>query len=261
MITRKILCLLQARRNESRIATVNIIETAKDNYNIFGCFRSYYKRTGNAAMIDAFEWFLWLMAYSFMGWAYESILCTVSHKKLINRGFLYGPICPVYGFGALVCIFVLGRSIENVFVLFLAGMFLSCTVEYITALLLEKMFGAKWWDYSKYRFNIRGRVSLLSTIIFGLMSVFLIKYIHPFVGDMIDTIPDGFKIVISFIMFTFVMIDLYITVRRLLLLNGRPVQIQSAAGCYLGQYLKTAEELKDSLLSKYEESKFDRHKK
>ncbi len=88
-------------------------------------------------MMVVLQWFLWFIVYSFMGWAYESAICSIEQKKFINRGFLKGPFCPVYGFGALACILLLYQSTENVVVLFVVGMFLTCAVEYITAVLLE----------------------------------------------------------------------------------------------------------------------------
>ena len=89
--------------------------------------------------------FLWFMIYSFFGWVYETIYCSIVERKFVYRGFLNGPYCPIYGFGALLDIFALGR-IENPAVLFLAGAVLTCSLEYFTGWLLETLFHAKWWD-------------------------------------------------------------------------------------------------------------------
>lgn len=202
------------------------------------------------------EWFLWLVAYSFIGWVYESTLCSITGKRLVNRGFLNGPLCPVYGFGALVTLLFLDQRVDNIVLLFIAGMLLTCTVEYITAVLLEKLFHAKWWDYSYMRFNFQGRVSLLGAIVFGLLAVLLIKVVHPFVGGLISELPSAVQIGLSMILFVIIMIDLYITVRHIWELNGRLREIQLAINGYLGQYAKRAEELKKSLMDNFEESKF-----
>ena len=140
-------------------------------------------------MIFLSQYFLWLITYSFLGWIYESAICSIDESRLVNRGFLNGPICPVYGFGALASILVLDQRTDNVIILFFAGMILTCTVEYITAVLLEKLFHAKWWDYSHHRINFQGRVCLLGALVFGFLSVLLIKYIHPFVGGLINQLP------------------------------------------------------------------------
>lgn len=208
-------------------------------------------------MLVLSKYFLWFITYSCMGWVYESIVCSIGERRLVNRGFLNGPLCPVYGFGSLASIFVLYHKMDNnVIVLFFAGMLLSCTVEYITAVLLEKLFNAKWWDYSNYRFNFQGRVSLIGAVVFGALSVLLIKYVHPIAVGLINQLPDWLQIALSLVIFIIVMLDLFVTVRHLLHLNARLKEIQTAINSFLGQYTKRAGELKDSILNKFEESDF-----
>ena len=118
-------------------------------------------------------WFLWLMIYSIIGWVYESTICSIGHRKLINRGFLNGPVCPIYGTGAVLVLLVLGR-IQNPVLLFFAGALVTCSLEYLTSWLMEKLFHARWWDYSKRKFNIGGRVCLIGAVVFGAFSVVLV---------------------------------------------------------------------------------------
>ena len=108
------------------------------------------------------QWFLWFMAYSFIGWAYESILCSIVGKRLVNRGFLNGPVCPIYGTGAVAVVWALGSFRDQVAVLFLLSAFLTTTLEYLTSWVMEKLFHARWWDYSGRLLNIHGRVCLLA---------------------------------------------------------------------------------------------------
>jgi len=189
------------------------------------------------------KYFLWFITYSVLGWVYESTVCSIDEHRVVNRGFLNGPLCPVYGFGAMASIFVLDQRTDNIIILFFAGMLLTCTVEYITAVLLEKLFNARWWDYSKYRFNFQGRISLIGAVVFGVLTVLLIKYIHPIANGLIDRLPDWMQIALSLIILIFVMSDLYVTVRHLLQLNSRLKEIQTAINGYLGQYTKRAGEL------------------
>ncbi len=211
-------------------------------------------------MLILSKYFLWFIAYSFVGWAYESAICSINERTLVNRGFLNGPLCPVYGFGALASIFILDMRTDNLFILFFAGMLIACTIEYITAVLLERLFNARWWDYSHYLFHIQGRVCLLGAVVFGVLVVLLIKYIHPFVGALIDQLPARWQIVLSVVIFTFLIVDLYITVRHLLLLNSRLQKMQLAINQFLKQYAQQAGVLKESLTSKFEESEFyNRH--
>lgn len=134
------------------------------------------------------KYFIWLILYSIMGWCYETTLCSVREKKFVNRGFLNGPYCPIYGWGAVMIILALGW-IQNPEILFVTGAVLTCTLEYITSYVMEKMFHARWWDYTNRKFNINGRVCLLGAVVFGSFSVILIKFLHPPIADVTDNMP------------------------------------------------------------------------
>lgn len=201
--------------------------------------------------------FLWFLIYSFIGWAYESILCSITGKKLVNRGFLNGPICPVYGCGALIIIFSLQSVADNVLVLFLSSMVLTTTLEYITSYLLETFFHAKWWDYSRYRFQINGRVCLLGSLVFGLLSVLLMLFIHPFVKEQVERIPDTPLLWITAVLLILFLCDIFVTVRHILQLNGRLQEIQEAINQYAQNSKEKAQHLKISLQERFENSEFN----
>lgn len=133
-------------------------------------------------------YFIWFVLYSVFGWVYESIYCSITHRKLINRGFLNGPYCPIYGTGAVAMIAILG-SVESATALFMSGAVLACTIEYITSYVMEKLFYARWWDYSNTKFNLNGRICLAGAIVFGAFAVVLIKFIHPFVARLTSFLP------------------------------------------------------------------------
>lgn len=151
------------------------------------------------------------MIYSVIGWMYETLICSVSAKKFVNRGFLNGPYCPIYGFGALFDILMLGR-IDNVILLFILGVLITCTLEYLTSYLMEKLFHARWWDYSERKFNINGRVCLLGAVVFGLFSVILIKLIHPFMVYCTNLLSDTAIYIISGIFIVGFLTDAVITI-------------------------------------------------
>lgn len=125
------------------------------------------------------RWFLWFVIYSFIGWVYESILCSVAGKKLVNRGFLNGPVCPIYGTGAVAVVFALSPLRDMPVALFFASAVLTTTLEYLTSWAMEKLFHARWWDYSQRFLNIHGRVCLRGFVAFGAMSVLEVRYVHP----------------------------------------------------------------------------------
>lgn len=139
-------------------------------------------------------WFFFI--YSFLGWVVEVSYQTYKLKTFINRGFLNGPLCPVYGFGMLAILVFLYDFHDNILLLFIGGFFLTSLLEFFTGWILERIFNKKWWDYSDMPFNIKGYVSLLFSLAWGLGVVLVIKLIHPpllfmvsffnnFIGDLI----------------------------------------------------------------------------
>lgn len=157
-------------------------------------------------------WFFWMLLYSVIGWIYESILCSVKNHRLINRGFLNGPYCPIYGSGALLIILVLGK-LRNPVLLFLLGALLACSLEYVTSYLMEKLFHARWWDYSERKFQLGGRVCLLGAVVFGAFSVLLVLVLHPPVARMTAAIPDGIFHAVSAVLFLLFAADCFVTIR------------------------------------------------
>ena len=124
--------------------------------------------------------FLLLLVYSFLGWCGEMVYCSAGQRKLCEkRGFLNGPLCPIYGHGALVVLLALDGGCENPLLTFFLGAILTSIVEYLTSYAMEKLFHMRWWDYSRYRFHLNGRVCLLNSTLFGLASVFLCHAANP----------------------------------------------------------------------------------
>ena len=111
----------------------------------------------------------------------ESIVRTISEKKLINTGFLHGPFCPIYGIGAIILFAFLDKFENNLILLFFVAIIVLTIWEYIVGWMLEKLFNTKYWDYSEQKFNIQGRVCLTNSICWGILGVLLVKYIHPFI--------------------------------------------------------------------------------
>lgn len=166
-------------------------------------------------MSIVYDYMLYFFIYSFLGWVCESIYCSFLEKKLINRGFLNGPVCPVYGIGALIIIIALWSYRDNSIAVFAMGIILTSLLEYLTATVLEKLFHAKWWDYSRYKFNINGKVCLLNSILFGFMSLFVIKILHPFIIDILSSINSVFLFIFSIFAMIVMIGDLIVTTKAL----------------------------------------------
>lgn len=131
----------------------------------------------------------YFIIYSFFGWVMESVLKTYLQKKPVNSGFLYGPFCPIYGFGAIFMFLFLQGFRDNIILLFVIAFFSLSLWEYIVGWLLEKIFHTKYWDYTGNKFNIKGRVCLLNSLFWGFLGVIFIRYMHPFIAEKIDIIP------------------------------------------------------------------------
>lgn len=177
-------------------------------------------------MNNFLNYFLYFFIYSFGGWICECIYCSIPAKKFINRGFLYGPYCPIYGFGALIVTVLLDGYLNNPVLVFFLGMLLTSLLEYVTSFVMEKLFNKKWWDYSHYKFNINGRVCLLNSALFGIMSLFVIYVLHPEVSDLINLIPLHYQAWVSLILFFLFAYDLFNTIKAQLRKNKDIAEIE-----------------------------------
>ncbi len=136
---------------------------------------------------------IYLVIYSFVGWCCECVYCFLINGKLVNRGFLYGPFCPIYGFGALSIIFALGALPQTVSAIFFGGMVVTSALEYATSWAMEQLFDAKWWDYSKQKWNLHGRICLLNSTLFGILCVILTFDMHPVISSWLVPFNVDFK--------------------------------------------------------------------
>ena len=133
------------------------------------------------------EAFLCFLIYSFIGWLWEDIMSIVKEHRFVNRGFLNGPYCPIYGVGGLVFLYA-GQFIDDPVPLFFIGGTIACILEYITSFTMEKLFKARWWDYSDWPLNLNGRICLYGFLAFGGASV-AIRYLHPHILSFVQSIP------------------------------------------------------------------------
>ena len=135
------------------------------------------------------EHILYYFLYSCLGWVCECLYCGIPAGHFINRGFLAGPYCPIYGCGAVLVVYVLEPFQDHIVVLFLAGMILTSILEYVTSYLMEKLFHSKWWDYSNRRFNLHGRICLRNSLLFGVMGIVVVRIVHPFMASLLGRVP------------------------------------------------------------------------
>lgn len=165
--------------------------------------------------------FLIFVIFSFVGWCCEVLYVGIFFEhRFINRGFLYGPVTPIYGFGALVILLIPPFLYKTYIPLFFASMILCSAVEYLASWMMEKMFHARWWDYSHYKFHINGRVCLLNSVLFGLMGMLDIHFVQPYVMLFMNWLGE-WKIQLASSIFAVVMAcDMFVTVRKLVDFNA-----------------------------------------
>ncbi len=160
--------------------------------------------------------FLYFMIYSMLGWLIESLYVSIANKRLINSGFLFGPYCPIYGLGSLIVLFLLSSFHHNILLLFILSFLLTSILEYFTSYILEKLFGVLWWDYSKMKFNIKGRVCLLNSILFGIMSLIVTYLVHPIIYNFIESNSNTVLTIMFIFLLSVLIIDLFYSVKRLI---------------------------------------------
>ena len=151
--------------------------------------------------------FLLFITYSFIGWCMEVGCKLVELKKFINRGFLIGPYCPIYGWGCILIILLLNKYTDDPLVLFIMAIVICSILEYFTSYFMEKLFKARWWDYSRRKFNINGRICLETMIPFGLLGCLIMYFVNPFFVSIYSKIPSNILIIISSVLFTIFLTD------------------------------------------------------
>lgn len=151
--------------------------------------------------------FLLFIIYSFLGWCMEMVVCYFATRKWVNRGFLIGPICPIYGWGCLLIILLLKRYLDDPLVLFVMSMVLCSLLEYYTSYLMEKLFKARWWDYSHKKYNINGRICLDNILAFGILGLLMMYFINPFVVKMLGFVSTKVLNIVAIVIFVIFLVD------------------------------------------------------
>lgn len=138
---------------------------------------------------SAGQWVLLFFFYCFCGWVWESCYVSLCQRHWVNRGFLRGPLLPIYGSGAIIILFVTLPVAGNLWLVWLFGMLAATALEYVTGVAMEALFKVRYWDYSKQKFNLNGHICLSSSIAWGFFSILLVRFIHPPIGRLLADVP------------------------------------------------------------------------
>lgn len=171
--------------------------------------------------------FMKFLLFSMLGYVTEMITCAIVERRFTNRGFLCGPVIPVYGVGSMALIILLKPIKDNIILLALLGMLITSIVEYLTGFWLEKIFHNKWWDYSNEKYNLNGYVCLKNVLLFGVSTPIVVKLIDPYLTNMILELNDKALILISFLCFVVFFIDVVYSVIIAYNLRHRLIIVES----------------------------------
>ena len=165
---------------------------------------------------SAAQWLLVFYLYCMLGWCFESTVVSVGQRRLVNRGFLRGPMLPIYGFGAVILLHVSLPLKQHPVWLYLASMIAATVFEYIVGVVMEKIFKVKYWDYSKQRFQFQGYVCLRSSLCWGFLGLILTSVIHPPIEKLVLGLPFIGLIVIDVLFSAAFISDVIVSVRSAL---------------------------------------------
>lgn len=198
---------------------------------------------------------IWLFfTYAFLGWCVEVCYAALVTGKFVNRGFLNGPVCPIYGFGMVIVLNALCPLADNLLALFVGSVLLTSALEWITGFVLEKLFRQRWWDYSDEPFNLGGYICLRFSIAWGLACMFVVKLLHPTVLALIQLIPYYIGVILLIVLSGAMAVDLAATVAAIIKLNRRLAQIDELASKIRAVSNEFGENLADRILDVVERS-------
>ncbi len=180
----------------------------------------------DTTLFNAFYYFIF---WSVFGWCLETVVRTIETGEFEPRGFLNGPICPIYGFGVISMILISKPIIDNIILLYFVSVIICSLLELTVGILLEKLFDGKWWDYSTYKFNYKGIISLKISLLWGLGCVIVLKFIHPFLNNTVEHIPHSFGNIMAIFAFSIIIIDLICSILEVIELKNKLRQLDNLA--------------------------------
>lgn len=182
---------------------------------------------------------LYFFLYSCLGWALETTYCSVVERRFVVRGFLYGPLCPIYGVGVLMMICWFAPFMANPLIFYLLATVCMSAWEYVVGWFLEATTHIKYWDYSHFRFNLHGRICLWSCLLWGVLAFIMLYFVHPYVSSVVLMIPLRIRRISAGVLFLLLLVDASLTIRDLALMSkvlsrlnqaGEALRLQLALG-------------------------------
>ena len=207
-----------------------------------------------------YDYLFFFAAYAFLGWCSEVCFCSIDTGKFVNRGFLNGPVCPIYGFGMVIILWCLTPLQDNLVVLFVGAFILTSLLEWITGWALKKIFHTSWWDYSDMPFNIGGYVCLKFSILWAFGACFIVRLVHPFIFGLMSLLSKSAGTVLLWAVFITFAVDTLVTVFTIANLNKDLGRFQEMADRLRAGSEKFAEKLGNGAIeadAKFDAAKLD----
>lgn len=212
--------------------------------------------------LEFFDIFYNFFIYCFLGWIYESTYVSIKSRKWVNRGFLNGPVIPIYGCAATLLYLAffndamidltMSRTAVSILIIFFSGMILASLLEFVTSWLMEKLFHARWWDYSNIPLNLQGRICLPVSLFWGLLSVVMAEWIQPLMDQVVSQIPRRAGELAGYVIAVVFCSDIAVTVAAALQLDRKLADMQRlreefAASMERLKLFESREELREKL--------------
>lgn len=201
-------------------------------YNIRQVMHSFNPdkhRSAVILMMNFFQLVIYFTICSFLGWVVETLFCSLQTGHFVFRGFLAGPVCPIYGFGSLIVMFLLLPFSENILLVYVIGVIVMTALEYFVSFLLEKLFKKSFWDYSNHRYNINGRVNLIYSLLWGLLCILVVYFVYPAIKIIIDRLSGNLQIVAAVVILVLFASDILYSVRDTLVFNRELLTLTAIA--------------------------------
>lgn len=178
-------------------------------------------------MLKIYEIIFYFIIYAFFGWCLEVIYQAIEHGKFINRGFMNGPYCPIYGLGVVIIVNLLSPIKENILLLFIGSVLLTTALEFVTGFILEKIFHQKWWDYTEEKFNCKGYICLKFSLLWGIACLITVSMIHPIIETFVKNFPVFLGRILLAVIFAGFLSDFVITVLAVMKIRKRMILLES----------------------------------
>lgn len=198
--------------------------------------------------------------YGFLGWCSEVAFAAVRYRKFVNRGFLNGPICPIYGFGVISVVLMLYDYQSNLIGLYCLSVVVATLLEWITGVVLERLFHHRWWDYSDMPFNIQGYICLPFSLLWGIACVLVVRFLFPLTQKIIWLLPEVIQIILIGIFLLVFLADLYVTVHEIFRLNMKLEKMQEITDELEAVSVHLGENLSKGVIHAVDRRKMLRHK-